>query len=138
MSSVLSARSKRSVTRLSSAARLNIVGLVVTAAAMLLQIAAGSTLYPSVTGPIVLVVTALLVAFVPGRWNAYAGLVVPLVLGVGAIVAAAMTGGFIDQLANPGNLGVFVGSLLHVAGLVAAIGGGVRMALDRRAGERGR
>jgi hypothetical protein len=138
MSSVPSALSRRTVARLSGAARLNIVGLVVTAGAMLLQIAAGSTLYPSVTGPIVLAATALLVAFVPGRWTAYAGLVVPLVLGVGAIVAAAMTGGFIDQLANPGNLGVFVGSLLHVAGLIAAVGGGVRMALDRRASERGR
>ena len=124
--------------RLSSAARLNIVGLVVTAAAMLLQIAAGSTLYPSVTGPMVLLATALVVAFVPGRWTAYAGLIVPLVLGGGAIVAAAMTAGFIDQLRNPGNLGVFVGSLLHVVGLVAAVGGGVRMVLDRRTGERGR
>ncbi len=91
MSSVPSALSRRTVARLSGAARLNIVGLVV-----------------------------------------------PLVLGVGAIVAAAMTGGFIDQHANPGNLGVFVGSLLHVAGLIAAVGGGVRMALDRRASERER
>jgi hypothetical protein len=138
MSSPTTALSRFSVSRLSTAARLNIVGLVVTAAAMLLQIAAGSTLYPSVTGPIVLVATALLVAFVPGRWTAYAGLIVPLVLGVGAIVAAVMTGGFIAQLRNPGNLGVFVGSLLHVVGLVAAVGGGVRMVLDGRAGERGR
>jgi energy-converting hydrogenase Eha subunit C len=138
MSFLTSTLSRRTVTRLSSAARLNIVGLVVTAAAMLLQIAAGSTLYPSITGPIVLVGTALLVAFVPGPWTAYAGLVVPLVLGVGAIVAAAMTGGFIDQLANPGNLSVFAGSLLHVVGLVAAVGGGVRMVLDRRAGGRER
>jgi hypothetical protein len=138
MSSPTTALSGSRVSRLSSAARLNIVGLVVTAAAMLLQIAAGSTLYPSVTGPIVLVATALVVAFVPGRWTAYAGLIVPLVLGVGAIVAAVMTGGFIDQLGNPGNPGVFVGSLLHVVGLVAAVGGGVRMMLDRRTGERGR
>lgn len=138
MSSPTTALSGSRVSRLSSAARLNIVGLVVTAAAMLLQIAAGSTLYPSVTGPIVLVATALVVAFVPGRWTAYAGLIVPLVLGVGAIVAAVMTGGFIDQLRNPGNPGVFVGSLLHVVGLVAAVGGGVRMMLDRRTGERGR
>jgi len=138
MSSPTTALSRFSVSLLSSAARLNIVGLVVTAGAMLLQIAAGSTLYPSVTGPIVLVATALVVAFVPGRWTAYAGLIVPLVLGVGAIVAAVMTGGFIDQLRNPGNLGVFVGSLLHIVGLVAAVGGGVRMMLDRRTGERGR
>ena len=138
MSSPTRALSTRTITRLSTAARLNIVGLVLTAAAMLLQIAAGSTLYPSITGPVVLVVTALLVALVPGRWTAYAGLVVPLVLAVGAIVAVVMTGGFIDQLVNPGIIGVFVGSVLHVVGLIAAIGGGVGMAFDGRAGERGR
>jgi hypothetical protein len=69
----------------------------------LVQMAAGSTLYPSIMGPIVLilaalVVAALFVAFAPGRWTPWVGLVVPLVLGLGAIVAAVVTGGFIDQL----------------------------------------
>jgi hypothetical protein len=127
------------VRQLSNARRLNVAGLVLTSAAMLLQIAAGSTLYPSVTGPIVLVVTALVVAFVPSRWAAYAGLVVPLVLGVGAIVAAVMTGDFIAQLTNVGNPGIFLGSVLHVVGLIAAVGGAAGTVLDRRAaGERGR
>jgi hypothetical protein len=36
---------------------------------MLVQIAAGSTLYPSVTGPIVLIVAAIFVAFGPGGWT---------------------------------------------------------------------
>ena len=121
------------------AARLNIAGLVLTAAAMLLQIAAGSTLYPSVTGPIVLLLTALAVAFVPGRWPGYAGLVVPLALGLGVIVAAAMSGGFIDQLTGVGNPALLIGSVLHVAGLAAAVAGGVGMIVDRRvAGARGR
>jgi hypothetical protein len=117
----------------------NVAGIVLTAAAMLLQIIAGSTLYPSVTGPVVLVVTSVLVAFVPRGWTAYLALVVPLVLGVGAIVAAVMTGDFIDQLTGLGNPGVFVGSVLHVVGLTAAVAGGVGMVMDRRtAGERGR
>lgn len=72
----------------SNAAELNVAGLLLTAAGMLLQIAAGSTLYPSVAGPIVLVVVALIVAFAPGRWTTWVGLIVPLVLGLGAIVAA--------------------------------------------------
>jgi hypothetical protein len=127
------------VRQLSNARKLNVAGLVLTSAAMLLQIAAGSTLYPSVTGPIVLVVTALVVAFVPSRWAAYVGLVVPLVLGAGAIVAAVMTGDFIDQLTTVGNPGIFLGSVLHVGGLVTAVGGGVGAVLDRRAtGEPGR
>ncbi len=133
MSSLTSARSTRTITRLSTAAMLNVAGLAATSAAMLLQIAAGSTLYPSVTGPIVLAGTTLAVAFVPGRWTAYLGLAVPLVLGAGAIVAAAMTGDFIDQLANPGNLGLFLGSVLHVVGLTAAVAGGIGMVLGQRA-----
>ena len=70
-----------SVRRLSTAAKVNAAGLVLTAAGMLVQIAAGSTLYPSVTGPIVLLAAAVFVAFGPGRWTPYVGLVVPLVLG---------------------------------------------------------
>ena len=139
MSSPTSTLSMNAVRRLSNAARLNVAGLVLTAAAMLLQIAAGSTLYPSVMGPIVLAVTALVVAFVPGRWPAYVGLVVPLVLGLGAIVAAVMTGAFIHQLTDVGNLGVFFGSALHVVGLIAAVAGGLGMIQGRRAAvERGR
>jgi hypothetical protein len=139
MPSLTSARSIETVRGLSNAARLNVAGLVLTAAAMLVQIAAGSTLYPSITGPIVLLLTALIVAFVPGRWPAYAGLVVPLVLGLGAIVAAAMSGGFIDQLTDVGNPGLFLGSVLHIVGIVAALAGGVGMILNRRvAGARGR
>jgi hypothetical protein len=119
------------VRRLSNAARLNVTGLVVTAAGMLLQIAAGSGLYPSFAGPIVLLVTALIVAFWPVRWMAYVALVVPLVLGLGAIVAAIMSGEFIEQLTDTGNAGILVGSLMHVIGLIAAVAGGVGMVLRR-------
>ena len=119
------------VSELSLAARLSIVGLVLTAAGMLLQIAAGSTLYPSFAGPVVLLATAAIVAFGPTRWTPYLGLVVPLVLGLGAIIAAVMTGEFIDQLINTGNPGILLGSLMHVAGLTAAITGGIGMVQRR-------
>lgn len=121
-----------SVRRLSPAGRVNATGLVLAAAGMLLQIAGGSTLYPSVAGPIVLIVTAAIVALVPGRWTPYVGFVVPLVLGVGAIVAAAMSGAFIDQLTDPGRAGVFLGSVLHVIGLIAAVAGGAAMVAESR------
>ena len=127
MSAPTGTLSLQAVLRLSGATRLNVAGLVLTATAMLLQIAAGSTLYPSVTGPVVLLGTALAVSFVRSRWTRYAGLVVPLVLGIGAIVAAVMTGDFIDQLTGPTNPGLFVGSAMHVIGLIAAIMGGMRM-----------
>ncbi len=116
---------------LSNAAKLNAIGLVLTAAGTLVQITAGSTLYPSLMGPIVLLAAAAFVAFGPGRWTPYVGLFVPLVLGVGAIVAAVMTGGFINQLTDVGRPGILIGSLMHVIGLVAAVVGGVGM-LQRR------
>ena len=115
----------------SPAVVLNVAGLVVTAAGMLVQIAAGSELYPSLTGPIVLIVTSLIVAFGPWRWTPYLGLLVPLVLGIGAIVAAAMTGEFTRQLTDLGNPGVVVGSLMHVIGLFAAVAGAIGMLRPR-------
>jgi hypothetical protein len=121
-----------SVRRLSMAAKLNVTGLVLTAGGMVLQIASGSTLYPSLFGPIVLLTAAVIVTFGPGRWTPYVGLVVPLILGLGAIVAAVMTGEFIDQLTQTGRAGVLLGSLMHVIGLTAAVGGGVGMVLGRR------
>jgi hypothetical protein len=120
------------IRQLSNAARLNVAGLVVTAAGMLLQIAAGSELYPSFTGPIVLLATAVIVAVGPARWTPYLGLVVPLVLGLGAIIAAVMTGEFIEQLTDVRNPGILLGSLMHVVGLLAAVAGAVGMLRGRR------
>jgi hypothetical protein len=117
---------------LSNMAKLNVIGLVVTATGMQLQIVAGSDLYPSFAGPIVLLVTAVFVAFGPGRWTPIVGLVIPFVLGVGAIIAAVMTGEFFDQLTDTSNAGILLGSVVHVAGLVMAVAGGVGMVLGRR------
>jgi hypothetical protein len=118
---------------LSNAAKLNVAGLVATAGGMLLQIAAGSTLYPSLAGPIVLLVAAVLVVFGPARWAPWVGLLVPLLLGVGATIAAVMTGEFIGQLSDFGNAGIVLGSLMHVIGLVAAVAGGLGLLLGWRA-----
>jgi len=124
---------------LSNAAKLNVAGLVATAGGMLLQIAARSTLYPSLAGPIVLLMAALLVVFGPVRWTPWVGLLVPLLLGVGATIAAVMTGEFIGQLTDFGNAGIVLGSLMHVIGLIVAVAGGVGMVVGwRAAGERER
>ena len=139
MTSHASAFSIDSVRRLSGATKVCALGLLLTAAAMLVQVAAGSTLYPSIAGPVVLTVAAILVVFGPARFAPWIGLIVPLVLGIGAVAAAAMTGVFIDQLTDPGQPGLLLGSVMHVVGLIAAIGGGLSMVLDRRTTvERGR
>jgi hypothetical protein len=121
------------ISHLSSAARLNVIGLVLTAAGMLLQIAAGSHLYPTFSGPIVLLVAAVVVAVgFRSSWTPYVAIVVPLVLGVGAIIAGVMTGEFFRQLTNVGVPGIFLGTVMHVIGLAAAVAGGIGMLLDRR------
>lgn len=78
--------------------------------------------------------TAVIVAFGPGRWTPYLALVVPLVLGLGAIVAAVMTGAFIEQLTDIANQALLLSTLLHVAGLIAAVAGAVGMVQRRGAG----
>jgi hypothetical protein len=108
-----------------------VAGLVLTAAGMLLQIAAGSELYPTFAGPIVLLAAAVIVAFWSGRWTPYVALLVPLVLGLGAIITAVISGEFIEQLTDVGKAGIFLGSLMHVVGLIAAVAGGVGMLLGR-------
>jgi hypothetical protein len=94
-----------------------------------LQIAAGSTLYPSFLGPAALLGAAILVALVHARWTSYIALVVPLVLGVGALVTALITGDFIRQLTGFGEPAIVLGSVMHVIGLTAAVVGGVGMVL---------
>ena len=116
---------------LGSSLKLSVIGLAATAAGMLLQIAAGSKLYPSFAGPIVLLASAVIVAFGPRRWTAYVALLVPLVLGLGALIAAVMSGEFIVQLTDTSKVGILLGSLTHVIGLIAAVAGGVGM-LRRR------
>ena len=122
------------LTSLSHAAKLNLAGLVLTATGMALERGAGSTLYPTLTGPIVLVVVAALVALRPARWTGYVGLTVPLALAAGLIVSAAMSRTFLDQITGTGNAGTLIGSILHVVGLVAAVAGGIGMVLRPRGG----
>ena len=120
------------VRHLSNWAWLNVAGLALAAAGMLVQIAAGSQLYPSLTGPIVLIATATLVAFGPARWTPYVGLGVPLVLGIGAMVAAVMNGAFVVQLTTFSSPTLVLGSVMHVIGLLAAVAGGIGCVLERR------
>ena len=132
MSSQSNAISIDAIRGLSTPAKLSAAGLLLTAAGMFVQIAAGSTLYPSIAGPIVLIVAAILVTFGPGRSAPWVGFVVPLVLGVGAIAAALMTGDFIDQLTDVGKPGLLAGSVMQVVGLITAVAGGLGMVLGRR------
>jgi hypothetical protein len=65
------------------------------------------------------------VALGPGRWSSIIGLVVPLILLVGGTVAAAVGNEFLDQLTEPGEVGIFAGTLIHVVGLATALVTGI-------------
>ncbi|MGH2662060.1 MAG: hypothetical protein ACRDH8_04515 [Actinomycetota bacterium] len=116
------------VRTLSIAAKLNISGLVLAAAGIGLQIVSGSELYPTVPpGPIILLVAAGLVAIGPRRWAPYVGLIVPLLLIVGASIATVVSGSFIDQLTEVTEAGIFVGTLLQLLGMIGAAAAAIAM-----------
>jgi hypothetical protein len=50
---------------------------------------------------------------------------VPVVLTVGGTIATVVGNEFLDQLIEPNEFGVFLGTLLHVLGLTAALVTGV-------------
>lgn len=119
---------------LSNAAKTNVVGLVLAAGGIMVQIAAGSDLYPSVPpGPIVLLAGAAVVAFGPRRWGPYVGIFVPVFLLVGAIISAFVASeSFVDQLSDVGDAGIFTGTLMQMIGVVVALGAGIAVWRERR------
>jgi hypothetical protein len=111
---------------LSAAGKLNVIGMVAAAAGIIMQIASGSDLYPTIPpGPIILLVGAALVALGPWRWTPVVGVVVPLFLFVGAVMAAVNSGEFVDQLTDPGEVGIFAGDVLQLLGVITALVAGL-------------
>jgi hypothetical protein len=109
---------------LSAAGKLNVAGMVTAAAGIIIQIASGSGLYPTIPpGPIILLAGAGLVGLGPWRWTPIVGVVVPLFLLVGAVIAAINSGAFVDQLADPGQVGVgiFAGDVIQLLGVITAL-----------------
>jgi hypothetical protein len=110
---------------LSAAGKLNVAGLVAAAAGIVIQIASGAD-YPTVPpGLIILLAAAGLVALgARWRWTTIVGVAVPTFLLVGGAIAQQAR----DQLGDPGQVGVFLGTVVQllamavalVAGLVAA------------------
>ncbi len=116
---------KRAQIDSSPAARLLVVGLVVAAAGMLIQYAAGVD-YPTIPpGPIIALLAAAVVAW--GRWRraSVVGLVAAVFISIGGVIATIAGNGFTPQLSDPGALGGFLGTLVQIAGLVIAVAAGV-------------
>lgn len=104
-----------------SARILNIAGLVVAAVGIVIQIAGGAD-YPTVPpGLLILLAAAALIYFAPWRWTAIIGVLVPLFLLVGGVIAPNSR----DYLGDPGTFGPFIGTIVQGIGIVAALVGGV-------------
>jgi hypothetical protein len=108
--------------RLSTAGRLNVTGLVVAAAGIVIQIASGAD-YPTVPpGLIILLVAAALVALgARWRWTTIVGVIVPAFLLVGGAIAPQTR----DHLGDPEQAGVFVGTVIQLLALVVALVAGI-------------
>jgi hypothetical protein len=109
----------------SAAGKLNVAGLVAAAAGIVIQIASGAD-YPTVPpGLIILLAAAGLVALgARWRWTTIVGVVVPTFLLIGAVVASQAR----DQLGDPGQVGVFVGTAVQLLAMAVALVAGVAAA----------
>jgi hypothetical protein len=117
---------------LSAAGKLNVAGLVAAALGIVIQIASGAD-YPTIPpGPIVLLVAAGLVALgARWRWTTIVGVVVPTYLLVGGVLAPQAR----DQLGDPGQVGVFTGTVVQLLALVIALAAGVAAARQSYQGQ---
>jgi uncharacterized membrane protein len=108
--------------RLAAAAKLTMACLVVAAAGIVIQIASGAE-YPTVPpGLIILLATAGLVAFgARWRWTIIVGVIVSLFLLAGGALAPQTR----DQLGDPTQVGVFIGTVIQLLALVVALVAGV-------------
>jgi hypothetical protein len=107
---------------LSAAGKLTVAGLVTAAAGIVLQIASGAE-YPTVPpGLIILLAAAGLVALATRwRWTIIVGVIVSLLLLVGGALAPQAR----DQLGDPRQLGVFIGTVLQLLALLIALVAGL-------------
>jgi hypothetical protein len=112
---------------LSNASRLNVAGMLVAVAGIVIQIATGVD-YPAIPpGPIILLAASAIVALGRWRWAPIVGVIVPAFLLVGGAIAGVLN----DDLWDPGEPGQFLGLTVQAVGVIAALIGGIR-ALSRR------
>ena len=107
---------------LSPAASLTVAGLLAAAAGIVIQIASGAD-YPTIPpGLVILLAAAGLVALAARwRWTTIVGVIVSLFLLVGGVLAPQAR----EQLSDPTQVGIFIGTLIQLLALVVALLAGV-------------
>ena len=96
-----------------------VAGLLLAAAGIPIQIAAGVDDYPTIPPGLVLLVVAAAVVWFGARWRWTP--LVGVVLAIFLLVGAVVTGTTADRLSEPGQLWPFTGTLIQVIGLVLAL-----------------
>jgi hypothetical protein len=106
----------------SAAGKLNVAGLVAAAAGIAIQIASGAD-YPTVPPGLILVLAAagLVALGARWRWTTIVGVVVPAFL----LVGAAITPQAREQLGDPSQVGVFVGTAVQLLAMAVALVAGL-------------
>jgi hypothetical protein len=107
------------------AAKLNVAGLVVAAAGIMIQYVSGVDFPTIPPGPIILLAAAAVVAFGPWRWSPVVGFVAALFLLIGGAIATIVGNGFNETLGDPGEIGGFAGAVVQIMGLVTALAAGI-------------
>lgn len=98
--------------------QLTAAGMLLCAVGIVLQIVTGATGYPTVPpGALITAAVGLVVLFVPWRFIPALGLLVGAFITFGAF-ATSDTG---DRLSDPGTFGPFIGTVVQLIGLAAAI-----------------
>jgi hypothetical protein len=108
---------------------INIAALLIAGTGVLILFVSAPDLFPPVpVGTIILVAAAAVVSFVPGRWTAVLGTVVPTFI----LIGAAASGQSLDILQGSENAGALAGTLIQLAALVIAIVAGAKSATASR------
>ena len=113
---------------LSPTGRLTVAGLLVAALGFAIQIFSGVEVPTIPPGLVMLLVSAVLVAFLPWRWAPVVGALVGLFLFVGFFASGAVA-----VLLDPSRPGVLVGAWVQFLALIVAVVAGV-MATTRNYG----
>jgi hypothetical protein len=110
------------LTKLSLAAKLTILGLVLGAAGISTLFLTNSVSAPPIPiGPILLLAAAALIALGPWRWTPIPGVAISLAILVGAFIAY----GLFDRLSHLDQAGAFTGTWIQMVGLIIALIAGV-------------
>ncbi|MCA1588397.1 MAG: hypothetical protein LC744_07040 [Chloroflexi bacterium] len=105
----------------STAARLNLVGMLAAAVGIAILFFTIDFPVPVPIGTILLLLAAGLVAFGGWRWTTIPAIAVPLFIFVGGFLA----GGLLDRMADPAQLGEFAGTWVQMLGLIIALPAGI-------------